>query len=158
MKDKKLEDNIKKAEDFIEIWDKFHHIFKNALSEAHVTEEKDDEFIATKDLVNSRYEDLMDSLEVKPLKRFLISPTVYNILALDRISTMSDERLKIVAEDWSGAFEFLYSLLNRLRKKKKRIEGFNKFFFIMKKKFNRVKPKVAKLSGIRHTASSEDKE
>lgn len=137
MIDKKLEANIKKTKDFIEIWGKFQRIFKMATSGDHVNANKEQEFLSTKYLVNSRYEDLMDSVGMKPLRRFIISPSIYNVLALDKLSMMSDERSKAIAKDWEESSRFLNSLLNRLERKKRRIEGFNKFVFVLKNRIRR---------------------
>ena len=139
MIDKKLENNIKKTKDFIEIWSKFRNIFKNAVSGDHVSEDKEKELLSVRNLVDSRYEDLMDSLGVKPLKRFLASPSVYNVLSFKKLSIMSDEKLDAAGRDWEESSEFLTKVLDRLERKKKRIEGFNKFFFVLKKGMDRFK-------------------
>lgn len=132
MIDKRLESNIKKTKDFIEIWDKFHNIFKK----------KDEEnFLATKVLVNLRYDDLMDSLGEKPIKRFIKNESLYNILLLGNLSIMSDERLKAVDKDWKESSKFLNTLLDRLEKKKRRIEGFNRFAFALKKGIKKRRPR-----------------
>ena len=81
----------------------------------------------------------MDSLGVKPLKRFIMSPAMCSLLSLERISIMSDEKSKSVTRDWKESCEFLNSLKARLEKKKKRIEGFNRFFFEFKKNIKRFK-------------------
>jgi hypothetical protein len=135
MIDRKLEENIKKTKEFIEIWNKFNHIFNKLSGNVSVNEEE--EFLSTKALVNSRYEDLMDSLGVKPLKRFLMSPSVYSVLSLEKISIMSDEKLNTVGRDWEESARFLTALFKRLENKKRRIEGFNKFFFVAKKGIRR---------------------
>ena len=137
MKDKKLEENIKKAGHFIEIWNKFHDIFENATSREYVDESGEKEFLSTKTLVSSRYEDLMDSLGVKPLKRFIINPSLYNILSLDNLSIMSDEKLKTVGKDWNESCRFLTALQKRLESKKRRLKDFNKFAFVVKNKMRR---------------------
>jgi len=137
MVDRKLEENIKKAEDFTQIWKRFRRVFERALSEGHVGRGEEDEFMSVRNLVNSRYEDLMDSLGVKPLRRFIIGASVCNILSLEKLSIMSDERLKSVAEDWRLSEEFLNALTERLKRKKKRIEGFNKLFILTKRRIRR---------------------
>jgi len=139
MVDKKLEENIKKTKEFIEIWNKFHSIFKNVITEDHITEGKEMEFLSIKELVSSRYEDLMDSLEVKPLRRFILSPFIYNVLSIDKLSTVSDEKLKVMDKDWVESDKFLSSLFGRLKRKKKRIEGFNKFLFVLKKNMSKFR-------------------
>jgi len=137
MIDRKLEANIKKTKEFIEIWDKFNRIFKNTISGNHVSIDEEKEFLSTKTLVNSRYEDLMDSLGVKPLKRFIMSPSVYSVLSLEKISIMSDGKFDTVDKDWEESSRFLTALLERLKIKKRRIEGFNRFFFVTKKAIRR---------------------
>lgn len=139
MIDKKLEANIKKTREFTEIWNKFNRIFKNAISGEHISRDREKEFLSTRALVNSRYEDLMDSLGVKPLKRFIISPFVYNVLSLEKISVMSDEKSDTVDKDWEGASKFLAALLKKLEGKKRRIKNFNRFFFVAKKEIRKRK-------------------
>ncbi len=123
MIDRKLEENIKKAKEFAEIWENFRRIFNN-------NDEKN--FLATKTLVNSRYDDLMDSIGEKPIKRFVKNASLYNILSLKNLSMMSDERLRMIKGDWEESRAFLFSLINRLQRKKKRIDEFNRFFFLLK--------------------------
>ena len=139
MIDRELENNIKRTKEFIELWDKFHGIFKNTISENHVGEEDEKAFLSIRELVNSRYEDLMDSLGIKPLKRFTMNASLCNVLSLERLSVMSDERLKAVDRDWGESSRFLHLLLNRLIRKKKRIEGFNRFAFVLKKGISKLK-------------------
>jgi len=123
MIDRKLEENIKKVKEFMEMWENFHRIFKK-------NDEKN--FLATKSFVSSRYDDLMDSIGEKPIKRFIKNEPLYNILSLENLSVMSDDRLKNLEKEWECASAYLFSLLKRLGRKKRRIEGFNKFLFLIK--------------------------
>ena len=133
MVDKKLEENIKKTKEFMEIWNNFHRIFKNAISRNTVNKGEEKHFLSTKELVNSRYDDLMDSLGVKPIKRFITGEPVYNILSLENLSIMSDERLAALDGNWKHSFELLRVVLSRLERKKRRLRGFSKFAFTLKK-------------------------
>lgn len=133
MVDRILEENIKKTRNFIEIWDKVHNIFKNAIAENHISKKKEAELSSARNLADSRYEDLMDSLGVKPLKRFLMGPAVYNVLSFGNVSIMSDEKLSTVDKDWTESFKFLETLLERLERKKRRIGSFNKAAFVMRR-------------------------
>lgn len=139
MIDKKLETNIKKTKEFVELWRKFRGIFANTISGSRLGDDEEKEFISTRNLVNSRYEDLMDSLGIKPLGRFLKSPSVYDVLSVERLSTMSDDRLEKVDEDWKKSSKYLAMLLERLMRKKRRLEGFNKFFFLTKKGISKLR-------------------
>lgn len=133
MVDRKLEANIKKTENFLEIWDKFHRIFENTLSGNSINKGEEKNFFSTKTLINARYDDLMDSLGVKPIKRFIKSEAIYNILSIRNLSVMSDRRSSLVCKDWQNSFEFLNSLLERLKRKKRRIKGFSRFSFLVKR-------------------------
>ena len=131
MKDQKLETQIRKTQEFIELWHKFRQIYSQATKGDPPSGEKD--FLETKELVNFRFEDLMDDLGVKPLKRFLITGFIYEILSIKTLSFMSDEKSKAINKNWENSYNFLNATLARLERKKKRIGSFNKFFVISKK-------------------------
>lgn len=139
MIDKSLEDSIKKTRHFIEIWNKFHDIFKKMISQNHVDGGKEKEFLSARELAGSRYEDLMDSLSVKPIRRFVIGRAVFNVLSFDSVFAMSDEKLELFDKNWAESFVFLKELLDRLERKKRRIGNVNRFAFTVKKKINRFR-------------------
>jgi len=137
MIDKKLENNIKKTKEFMEIWTKFRNIFDKTLSENILNREREKEFLSTRPLVDSRFDDLMDSLGAKPLRRFTTGASLYNVLSVDKLSTMSDEKTKELEKNWEESRKFLKALISRLEKKKRKIEGFNRFFLSLKRKFKK---------------------
>jgi len=139
MIDKSLEEGIKKTQHFIEIWNKFHDIFKKMVSQNHVDGSKEKEFLSAKELAGSCYEDLMDSLSVKPIRRFVIGRAVFNVLSFDSVFAMSDEKLELFDKNWDESFVFLKELLDRLERKKRRIGNVNRFAFAMKKKINKFR-------------------
>ena len=130
MIDKKLETNIRKVKNFIEIWDNFCKIFKKSEGE---------NFTTTKRLLNARFDDLMDSLGEGPLKRFIKNESLYNILSLGDITIMSDERRKVVDNDWENSSRFLSQLLGRLERKKRRIEDMSPIGFGIKKGIEKIR-------------------
>ena len=137
MVDKKLENNIKKTKEFIEIWSKFRNIFDKTLSENILNHEREKEFLSTKPLVDSRFDDLMDSLGAKPLRRFTTGAPLYSVLSVDKLSAMSDEKTKELEKNWDESKKFLKALISRLEKKKRKIEGFNRFFLSLKRRFKK---------------------
>jgi len=130
MIDKKLETNIKKVKEFMEIWNNFRGLFEN--SEVQ-------NFAATKKLINTRFDDLMDSLGEGALARFTKNEPLYNILSLQDIAIMSDERRKAVDNDWEDSFKFLGRLLGRLEKKKRLIEDMSPVGFGIKKGIAKIR-------------------
>lgn len=133
MKDKKLEENIKKTHQFLEFWSKFHELYRDALSDNGTSDYRGEMFLSTRGLVNSRFEDLMDSIEINSRERVSKSFPIYEILSVNDLSAISDEKLSRLDDCWMDSYIFLSSLLNRFKKKKQRIEKFNKFLFITKR-------------------------
>ena len=129
MIDKKLEDNIKNAKRFLEFWSKFHELYSL----------KEENFLSTRTLVNSRFQDLMDSVGMKHSQRLIKGFPIYEILSIENLSGMSDEKLRRIEECWTDSYYFLTSVLNRFQKKKKRIERFNKLVFTIKSFLRRKK-------------------
>ena len=130
MIDKKLEANIKKGKEFVEIWNNFRRMFENSEGE---------NFTATKKLINTRFDDLMDSLGEGPLKRFIKNESLCNILSLGNITIMSDEKRKAVDNDWENSSEFLSRLFDRLERKKRRIEDMSPIGFGIKKGIAKIR-------------------
>jgi len=133
MIDKKLEDNIKRTHKFLEFWSKFHELYRDAVSERALTGYKGEMFISTRTLVNSRFDDLIESLEIGSREKVTRCFPVYEILSVDDLSAISDEKLNRLEDCWTDSYIFLSSLLSRFKKKKQRIEKFNKFLYITKR-------------------------
>ncbi|MBL7158326.1 MAG: hypothetical protein ISS91_02335 [Candidatus Omnitrophica bacterium] len=132
MTDKKIDRNIKKTRDFIESWKSFYTIFKGVLSKSTIDKKKEEEFLSTKGLISVRYEDLMDDIGVRPSMRVLKSDSIYNVLSLDELSTISDESLRNIGQQWKNSFSLLEALLSRLERNKKRLKNFSRFSIIIK--------------------------
>ncbi len=129
MIDKKLEDNIKNTKRFLEFWSKFHQLYSS----------KEENFLSTRTLVNSRFQDLMDSAGMKHSQRLTKGLPIYEILSIENLSGMSDEKLKRIEECWTDSYYFLTGVLKQFQKKKKRIERFNKLVFTIKSFLRRKK-------------------
>ena len=133
MADKKIIENIKSIKKFLEFWTKFHEIYVNAVSSSKKTEEDqyasrtmEDNFISTRSLVNSRFQDLMDLLSVNHADRMTKALCIYEVLSVESLSEMSDEKIEKIEDFWTDSFVFLSSLLIRFQTRKKRLEKFNR--------------------------------
>lgn len=136
MKDKKLEENIKHTETFLGLWQNFQGLYKSAIEEKTSSGGLNENFLSTRGLVNARFEDLMDSLGIGQKEKTRRCYPVYQILSIEDLRVISDEKLTALNEWWVDSNIFLYSLLKRFKKKKRRIEKFNKFFYLTKKLLN----------------------
>ena len=112
MIDKKTEGAIKALKDFLELWGKFHSIYKDIASKEIITKGAEAKFLETK-------------LEFKYMPHSRLTDPVGDILALDRITFISERRLKKLNEDWRDSYIFLNNIMERLKTKKRRLEGFN---------------------------------
>ena len=137
MKDKQLESNIKNTEEFLEYWVKFNQIYKDSISTRQESSSAKDIFFSTKDIVNNRFEDFLDSLGVTHKQRVDRYYGIYRILSIKDIDVMSDEKIDQIKEDFTESFILLYDLLKRSKRKKSRIENINGIFFRVKKFFNK---------------------
>ncbi len=139
MRDKQLEEYIKKTQTFLEFWCKFNHIFDQSICSASMDKVQGEDFIATRNLVNMKFEDLLDELGVPRARRIARCYPIYEILCLDDFSTMSDDKIAKLKDCWQESYIMLYSLLNRFKKKKKRIEKINGFILRTKRILTRGK-------------------
>ncbi|MFH1790952.1 MAG: hypothetical protein ABH885_03080 [Candidatus Omnitrophota bacterium] len=134
MKDRKLEDNIKKTGVFLEFWTKFHELYRDAVSGNSPDREM---FISTRSLVNSRFDELMDSLGVGSREKIDKCIPFYEILSIEDLSAMSDEKQVKIGDFWTDSYIYLYSRLDSLKRKKRRIEKFNRTVFMAKRLLSR---------------------
>jgi len=135
MIDKILETGIKETQKFLEFWTKFNELYKSAISQGENAKASIEMFITTRELVNTRFEELMDFLGVSRAERMSKCYPIYSILALDDFRAMSDDKISNMNDCWTESFIYLYGILNKMRRKKKRIEKFNGFFFLAKRLF-----------------------
>jgi|GEM_PF-1731009 len=127
---KNIENQIKKAETFIEFWTKFNHLFNDAMANGMGVAPERESFVSTSLLVNTRFEELMDTMKVSSRDRMKKCYPIYEILSINDFNNMSDEKLDRIKDCWNDSFVYLYSMLDRCRKKKKKVEkliGFNFF-------------------------------
>jgi len=135
MIDKKLEDNIKNTKRFLEFWSKFHEIYSEAMSSNCVVPKDEADFRSTRMLVNSRFQDLMDFAGIKHGERLTKALSIYEILSIENLKDISDEKIAKIEDSWTDSYVYLSSILGRFQKKKKRIEKFNRIVFVAKNFF-----------------------
>ena len=137
MKDKQLESNIKNTEEFLEYWVKFNQIYKDSISVRQDSVAVKDIFFSTKEIVNNRFEDFLDSIGITHKQRVDRYFGIYRILSIKDLDIMSDEKIDQIKEDWTESFILLYDQLKRFKRKKLRIENINGIFFKINKFLNK---------------------
>ena len=100
MIDKELEEKIKKTKEFMELWIKFHNLYKEALKDKVVDPEEEKAFLETKSLIARKYQALTDLLKITPSTEDKTIDVISQVLSLQSISTLSDVQLEEIDNGW----------------------------------------------------------
>lgn len=118
MKGQNVKDSINSTKEFIEMWKQFNKIYKEAMVKTSITPEEEEAFLETKSIVARKFQVLADSLSID---RFTVDRTydvINQILSLKSISTLSEQTLKKIENDWHEAYISLNRLLGHLEVKR----------------------------------------
>ncbi len=107
-------DAIGKTKEFIELWKKFNQIYKEAMGKTTITEEEEDLFLETKSIVARKFQTLVDSLSIERSTIDRTYDVINQILSLRSISTLSEESLRKISNDWHQSYISLNRLLGHL--------------------------------------------
>ena len=111
-------DAIAKTKEFIELWKKFNQIYKEAMGKTAITEEEEDLFLETKSIVARKFQTLVDSLSIERSTIDRTYDVINQILSLRSISTLSEESLRKISNDWHQSYISLNRLLGHLEAEK----------------------------------------
>ena len=135
MIDRRTEIAIKEARAFVEYWTKFHAIYKSVCAKGIITQDDEEKFLAAKQTIQKKYEDLTAALDLRYTSRGRLTDPVSAILQLENIRFASEKNLKVLNDDWRDSYVFLNSILERLKSKKRRLGQFNPVGVFFKKLF-----------------------
>jgi hypothetical protein len=107
-------DAILKTKEFIELWKKFNQIYKESMGKTTITEEEEDLFLETKSIVARKFQTLVDSLTIERTTIDRTYDVINQILSLRSISTLSEESLRKISNDWHQSYISLNRLLGHL--------------------------------------------
>ena len=111
-------DAIAKTKEFLDIWKRFNQMYKAAIGKSDISQEEEDLFLETKSVVARKFQMLADSLSID---RFTVDRTyevINQLISLKSMSTMSEQTLKKIENDWHEAYISLNRLLGHLEAKK----------------------------------------
>jgi hypothetical protein len=137
MNDKRLEKETQATEEFLEYWQKLSDLYKNALAQEKISKVNDEIFLCSKDMVSHKFENWMDLLCLSTKERVTRAYCFYEIFSIKEMHGFSDEKMKQIFDAWQSSFLFISGRLDRAKKKKKRLENINGFFYKVKKIFTR---------------------
>src|SRR3989338_3137220 len=137
MIDKKTEADIRGLGSFLELWGKFHAIYSDIISKETIVKEDEAKFLETKGLIQGKYNPLKNNLDFKYMPQARFTDPVDDILALGRILNISEKNINRLNEDWKDSYIFLNNILERLKNKRRRLEGFSPVGVFIKRFFER---------------------
>ena len=132
MIDRTLEVKIKKTKEFMELWMKFHTLYKQALKRETITAQDEDLFLETKSLIARKYQALKEFLN----QPFLLEDektfdVISQLLSLQGVSALSDVQVQEIESDWQRSYLILNKVLGSLENQKEalgRISPFSVLF------------------------------
>jgi hypothetical protein len=137
MIDKKVRQDIKAVQAFLEFWGRFHSIYDTTIRKERITNEDEVKFLETKELIRAKYEELTSALELRYAPRTRLTDPVSDILAMHGIRFMAEKNLKKANDDWKDSYVFLNSILERLKDRERRLDEFNPVGVFLKRMFRR---------------------
>ena len=139
MIDKKTEADIKALKSFLEFWTKFHSVYGEIVSKDIITDDDEIKLLEVRDLIKSKYLALSNGLDFKYVPHSRMTDPVDGVLAINSVRLMSEKSLKKLNDDWRDSYVFLNSITERLKNKRKRLEGFNPIAVFFKRLLERKK-------------------
>lgn len=132
MVDKELDNKIKKLKEFMEIWVKFHEMYKNALSEAAISPEDEKNFLETKSLIARKYQALVNYLGIDVPYDDKTFDVITQLLSLKSVAAISDISLGKIEHDWNSSYILLNKLLGEFEARQEALKKISKIRFITK--------------------------
>jgi len=137
MVDKQLKSNIKKANDFIVLWVKFHDHYKSAAKKNAITQEEESLFLETKSLITDKYKDLKDSLRLNSSRDDEMRDVISHVLSLKSMATISDKAFERIENSWRHSHVFLNKMLKDLEGQNRQLAEKKRSFEFLKKIFSK---------------------
>lgn len=118
MKTLDIAGSIGKTKEFMELWVKFHQIYKEAMGKSSITPEEEELFLQTKSIVARKFQILADSMSIDRTTIERTYDVIGQILSLKNISALSEQVLKKIENDWHESYISLNRLLGHLEAQK----------------------------------------
>ena len=98
----------------MQLWVKFHDMYKSALNRDTITPEEENAFLETKSLIARKYQALKDYLEISASYDDKTFDVISQLLSLKSVAAISDLSLHKIENDWHSSYIVLNKLLGEL--------------------------------------------
>ena len=146
MIDRDIEDKIKKTKEFMELWVKFHNLYKEALKKETIDPQDENTFLETKSLIARKYQALTDLLGMSPsIEQDKTFDVISQVLSLQGVSTLSDDQIQDIENGWQQSYIALNRILGGLDNRREALAKINPLSLFLPKIFSAIwKPRLQK--------------
>ncbi len=135
MRDKKLERQIDKFENFIELWKRFYDLFLLARSQENVSQDDEKEFFEIKTVIARNYNVLMDSIGINDGNDSGSLEMLSQVVSLADAKDISDGIAKRITSVWNTKYLDFQKILGELEHNKEELAYVSGFKIFLKKLF-----------------------
>jgi len=139
MIDRDIEGKIKKTKEFMELWVKFHNLYKEALKKETIDPQDENTFLETKSLIARKYQALTDLLGMSSsLEQDKTFDVVSQVLSLQGVSALSDDQIQDIENGWQQSYIALNRILGGLDNRKEVLAKINPLSLLLPKIFSAI--------------------
>lgn len=132
MIDRGLELKIKRLKEFMELWIKFHDMYKDAISRETISPQEEHAFLETKSIIARKYQALRDQLEISSSYEDKTFDVISQLLSLKSVAAISDLSLHKIENDWHNSYILLNKLLGELEGKQEALRRVSRIGLFIK--------------------------
>ncbi|MFH0839482.1 MAG: hypothetical protein V1883_00500 [Candidatus Omnitrophota bacterium] len=116
----------------MQLWIKFHDMYKSAINRDTITPEEEAAFLETKSLIARKYQALKEYLEISSSYDDRTFDVISQLLSLKGVAAISDLSLHKIENDWHGSYIVLNKLLGELDAKEESLKKVSKFRLLLR--------------------------
>ena len=133
MVDRELERKTKRLKEFMQLWVKFHDMYKDALSRETISPKEENAFLETKSLIARKYQALKDFLGIASSYDDKTFDVISQLLSLKSVAAISDLSLHKIENDWHNSYILLNKLLGELEGKQEALRKVSRLGVIIRR-------------------------
>ncbi len=127
MRDRRLEQNIARVEDFIEQWKQLSHFLDRGFQGETFADDEEASFLALKSSIAQDYELLMTTLGKEGERSERTLRLLNTVPSLQSVGELDEGANRRLTAEWHGTFLSLQSLLGRLKGRQVQLAGQSSF-------------------------------
>ncbi len=116
----------------MQLWIKFHDMYKSAVNCETITPEEESAFLETESLIARKYQILKDCLDTDSSYSDRTFDVISQILSLKSVAAISDLSLHKIENDWHGSYIILNKLLGELEGRQESLKKVSRIGLILR--------------------------